>query len=168
MSSRACHLPLHGPNQLISDTKLTAKSLVSDIVASAPSLYTSPQGRRALFYLVAPRTRRHFTPAQIATLAETDPIRAKTSKKDDALRVSEIRKAASEGLLAWIAEKGAEVSRDTGGSLVVLEVMLEAEGGTLDFVLLLSILSVSCCPSYRQSRGFRHATLCSRRPLPFH
>ncbi|KAI0635454.1 ARM repeat-containing protein [Trametes polyzona] len=113
---------------IIDDTKLTAKSLVSDIVASAPSLYTSSQGRRSLFYLVAPRTRRHFTPAQIATLAETDSIRAKTSKKDDSLRAAEIRKAASEGLLQWIADSGADVARDTGGSLVVCEVMLEAEG----------------------------------------
>ncbi|KAM5543745.1 hypothetical protein V8D89_002362 [Ganoderma adspersum] len=113
---------------IIDDTKLTAKSLVSDIVASAPTLYTSPQGRRALFYLVSPRTRRHFTPAQIATLAETDSIRTKTSKKDETLRTSEIRKAASEGLLSWIAQSGADVSRDPGGSLVVLEVMLEADG----------------------------------------
>ncbi|KAI9068880.1 ARM repeat-containing protein [Trametes sanguinea] len=113
---------------IIDDTKLTAKSLVSDIVSSSPTLYTSPQGRRSLFYLVAPRTRRHFTPAQIATLAETNSVRAKTSKKDDALRAEEIRKAASDGLLQWIAESGAEVARDTGGSLVVIEVMLEAEG----------------------------------------
>ncbi|OSD07729.1 ARM repeat-containing protein [Trametes coccinea BRFM310] len=113
---------------IIDDTKLTAKSLVSDIVSSAPTLYTTPQGRRSLFYLIAPRTRRHFMPAQIATLAETDSVRAKTSKKDDALRAEEIRKAASDGLLQWIAESGAEVARDTGGSLVVIEVMLEAEG----------------------------------------
>ncbi|CDO74224.1 hypothetical protein BN946_scf184721.g3 [Trametes cinnabarina] len=113
---------------IIDDTKLTTKSLVSDIVSSAPTLYTSPQGRRSLFYLVSPRTRRHFTPAQITTLAETDAIRAKTSKKDAALRTEEIRKAASDALLQWIAESGAEVSRDTGGSLVVIEVMLEADG----------------------------------------
>ena len=102
---------------------------MSDVVSAAPSLYTSPQGRRSLFYLVAPRTRRHFTPAQIATLAETDAIRAKTSKKDVELRTAEIRRAASEGLLSWIAESGAEVSRDPGGSLVVCEIMLEADGG---------------------------------------
>ena len=119
----------NGSDCVFSDTKLTAKSLVSDIVASAPTLYTSPQGRRALFYLVSPRTRRHFTPAQIATLAETDSIRTKTSKKDETLRTAEIRKAASEGLLSWIAQSGADVSRDPGGSLVVLEVMLEADGG---------------------------------------
>ena len=119
----------HAQNSF-SDTKLTVKSLVADIVAAASSLYASSQGRRSLIYLVSPRTRRHFTPAQITTLGETDPVRAKTSKKDNDLRISEIRKAASEGLLAWIAEKGADVSRDTGGSLVVCEVMLEGEGGT--------------------------------------
>ncbi|KAI0764723.1 ARM repeat-containing protein [Fomes fomentarius] len=121
-------LVLFSALDIIDDTKLTAKSLVSDIVASAPSLYKSSQGRRSLIYLVAPRTRRHFTPAQIATIAETDATRAKTSKKDDTLRASEILKAASEGLLDWVAQSGSEVSRDPGGSLVVLEIMLEADG----------------------------------------
>lgn len=67
---------------------------------------------------------------QIATLAETDPIRARTSKKDNEVRAAEIKRAASEDLLAWIAKSGAEVSQDPGGSLVVLEVMLSAEGGS--------------------------------------
>lgn len=57
-------------------------------------------------------------------------VRAKTSKKDDDLRTGEIRKAASESLLEWVAKNGAEVSRDPGGSLVVGEIMLYAEGGT--------------------------------------
>ncbi|PCH37111.1 ARM repeat-containing protein [Wolfiporia cocos MD-104 SS10] len=113
---------------VIDDTKLTAKSLVGDMVASASTLYTSIQGRRSLVYLMAPRTRRHFTPSQIAVLAETDAVRAKTSKKDDDTRAAEIRKAASDGLLAWVAESGADIARDPGGSLVVLDVMLYAEG----------------------------------------
>ncbi|KAI0718430.1 ARM repeat-containing protein [Cerioporus squamosus] len=121
-------LVLFSAIDIIDDTKLTAKSLVADIVSAAPTLYPSPQGRRSLIYLVAPRTRRHFTPAQIATLAETDAVRAKTSKKDDELRTSEIRKAASEGLLNWVAESGAEVSKDPGGSLVICEIMLDADG----------------------------------------
>ncbi|EPS98150.1 hypothetical protein FOMPIDRAFT_1061485 [Fomitopsis schrenkii] len=113
---------------VIDDTKLTAKSLVSDITAFAPELYVSPQGRRALIYLVCPRTRRHFTPAQVANLAETDRTRARTSKKDDTIRAAEIRKAASDGLLSWLAESGATVAREPGGSLVVCEVMLYADG----------------------------------------
>ncbi|EMD36246.1 hypothetical protein CERSUDRAFT_115203 [Gelatoporia subvermispora B] len=113
---------------VIDDTKLTAKSLVSEITACAANLYASPQGRRSLIYLVAPRTRRHFTPAQITLIAETDALRSRTSKKDPAVRTDEIRRAASESLLAWVSENGAEVSRDTGGSLLITEIMLHTEG----------------------------------------
>ncbi|KIJ15752.1 hypothetical protein PAXINDRAFT_114116 [Paxillus involutus ATCC 200175] len=130
---------------VIDDTKLTAKSLVSDITSHASSLATSPQGRRSLFHLIVPRTRRHFTPAQIAVIAETDDMRAKTSKKDNAVREEEIRKAASEGLLQFVAEKGAEIARDTGGSLVVLEIVLYAEG---DKSLAMEALAEALAPRY--------------------
>ncbi|KAH9949712.1 ARM repeat-containing protein [Amylocystis lapponica] len=113
---------------VIDDTKLTAKSLVADVTASASSLYTTSQGRRSIIYLVAPRTRRHFTPAMIATLEDTDAIRARTSKKESALRAEEIARAASAELLAWVAKTGAEAARDPGGSLVVCEIMLGAIG----------------------------------------
>lgn len=56
-------------------------------------------------------------------------MRSKTSKKDDKLRAEEIRKAASEPLLSWISEKSPAVVRDPGGSLVVGEIMIHAEGG---------------------------------------
>ncbi|KAI0339334.1 ARM repeat-containing protein [Trametopsis cervina] len=127
---------------VIDDTKLTGKSLVADIVAAAQTLYTSPQGRRSLIYLVSPRTRRHFTPAQIALLAETDVTRSQTSKKDEKLRAEEVRRAASELLLAWIATNGADVVRDPGGSLVVTEVMLYSEGDkTAASATLLNLLA---------------------------
>lgn len=114
---------------ICSDTKLTIKSLVSEITSNVESLTTNPQGRRSLFYLLVPRTRRHFTPAQIKLIAEVDGTRDQTSKKDNALRAAEIRQAASPGLLKFVEERGAEVARDTGGCLVVLEIMLYAEGG---------------------------------------
>ena len=107
---------------------------MSDITSHSSLLATSPQGRRSLFHLIVPRSRRHFTPAQIAVIAETDDVRAKTSKKDSAIRESEIRKAASEALLQFVAENGAEIARDTGGSLLVLEIMLYAEGGPFSFL----------------------------------
>ncbi|KAI6000909.1 armadillo-type protein [Pisolithus albus] len=113
---------------VIDDTKLTAKSLISDITSNAETLVTTPQGRRSLFYLLVPRTRRHFTPAQIGVIAETDSIREKTSKKDSDVRSAEIRQAASPNLIKFVEEKGAEIARDTGGSLAVLEIMLYAEG----------------------------------------
>ncbi|OAX41829.1 ARM repeat-containing protein [Rhizopogon vinicolor AM-OR11-026] len=113
---------------IIDDTKLTAKSLVSDIITHASIFINTPQGRRALFYLLVPRSRRHFTPAQVAIIAEIDPIRGKTSKKSADVREGEIRTAASEGLLKFVEDNGVEAARDTGGSLVVLEIMLYADG----------------------------------------
>jgi len=112
-----------------SDTKLLAKSLISPITSAAEKLYTSSQGRRSLLYLVVPRTRRHFTPAQIASLAETDDLRSRTSKKSPASREEEVRKAASEDLLRWVEESGETVIREPSGSLLVTEIMLHAEGG---------------------------------------
>ena len=107
-----------------------AKSLVSELTAAAPTIWKSTHGRRSLLYLISPRSRRHFTPAQIATLAETDVTKAQTSKKDDSVRAAEIRKAASEPLLEFVAKHGKEVAMDTGGSLLVNEIMLQADGGT--------------------------------------
>ncbi len=79
---------------------------------------------------MVPRTRRHFTPAQIASITETDEIRSRTSKKDADIRQNEIRDGASEPLLAWISENGEKISRDPGGSLVIPEILLYATGGT--------------------------------------
>lgn len=106
-----------------------SKSLISLITASAQKLYTSSQGRRSLLYLIVPRTRRHFTPAQIATLAETDETRARTSKKSPASREEEVRKAASEELLAWVEQSTEEIIREPAGCLVVAELMLNGDGG---------------------------------------
>ncbi|RXW13784.1 hypothetical protein EST38_g12072 [Candolleomyces aberdarensis] len=72
------------------DTKLSSESLVSEIVDAALKLYTTVQGRRSLLYLVIPRSRQHFTPAQISFLSESDPIRAKNSKKGISSGESEV------------------------------------------------------------------------------
>jgi len=45
------------------------------------------------------------------------------------VRAAEIRKAASESLLEFVAKHGKEVVMDTGGSLLVSEIMLQADGG---------------------------------------
>jgi pumilio family protein 6 len=65
----------------------------------------------------------------IARISETDSLRALTSKKSSDVRAAEICSAASPELLSWVVRDGAEVSRETGGSLVITEIMLEAHGG---------------------------------------
>ena len=87
------------------------------------------------FYLLVPPTRQHFTPAQIATMAEMDEIRARTSKKDTSVREEEVRKAASLGLIEFVRDCGGLIGRETGASLVIAEIMLFAEGGELFFWL---------------------------------
>ena len=99
------------------------------MTASAHNIYEKPQGLRALVYLLTPRSRRHLMPIQIASLEETDAVRQRTSKKDSETRIAEIRRFASDDLLRWIAQHGAQVSRDPRGSLIATEVMLYAEGG---------------------------------------
>ncbi|PPR04486.1 hypothetical protein CVT24_013095 [Panaeolus cyanescens] len=113
---------------VVDDTKLLAKSVVAPITEVVQKLYANSQGRRSLLYLLNPRTRRHFTPAQIATLAETDVIRAKTSKKSAESREEEIRKAASEDLIKWVAQSGSTLVREPTGTLIVGEILLYAEG----------------------------------------
>ncbi|KAL0959125.1 hypothetical protein HGRIS_014419 [Hohenbuehelia grisea] len=113
---------------VIDDTKNLAKTLICEMTSPAPKLYTSPQGRRALFYLLVPRCRRHFTPAQIATLVETDAAREQTSKKAADVRSEEVRRAASDALIEWVAKNAETIVREPGGSLVVAEVMLYADG----------------------------------------
>lgn len=80
-------------------------------------------------YLLVPRTRRHFTPAQIASLAETDAIRARTSKKSPESREEEVRRAASEELITWVEESGETLIREPTGCLIVAEILLYSEGG---------------------------------------
>jgi pumilio family protein 6 len=117
-------------------------------------------------YLVVPRTRRHFTPAQIATLAETDEIRSRTSKKNPTSREEEVRKAASDDLIQWIEKSGEALIREPSGSLVVTEVMLYAEGGLLTSLLLLFFLITFFPLSVALDKTAATATLHKALALP--
>ena len=93
------------------------------------SLHASAAGRRTVLYPLVPRDRRHYTPSMIGRISETDSLRAHTSKKSSDVRAAEICSAASPEFLSWVMRDGAEVSRETGGSLVITEIMLETHGG---------------------------------------
>lgn len=112
----------------LSDTKLVSKSIIGEL--KLLELFESKLGRRVPLYLLTPRSKRHFIPSTIALLAYHDTARALTSKKDPAVRTSELRKAVSPGLIEVIKDdvQGALV-RDAGASLLVGEVLLYAEDG---------------------------------------
>lgn len=115
------------------DTKMLTKSLLSDLVSQkmVKKLYADANGRRTLLYPLVGRSTRHFTPAVIASIKATDEIREKagTSKKDEALRREEIKKAVSEDMLRAVRDNAKEVMLDPAGSLLVTEVLLYADAG---------------------------------------
>jgi len=88
-------------------------------------------------------------------LAETDATKAQTSKKDDSVRAAEIRKAASESLLEFVARHGKEVVMDTGGSLLVGEIMLQADGGKCSWSFRLSSFPPTTNSSHIHSFSYR-------------
>ena len=114
-----------------SDTKMLGRSFISDITSKISTLWKSTQGRRAILYLLAPRSHRYFTPAQVQQLVETDEAKACTSKKEDELRRSEIRSAASPGLLTSLSQQSLvnEMIIDPAGSLLYLGILMHTEGG---------------------------------------
>lgn len=120
------------PTNAHSDTKLLAKSFLADLSTAffTLKLYREITGRRVLLYPLVHRSPRHFTPALIASLGSTDSIREKTSKKDEGVRRDEVRRAVSVGYLAALVRDLDAMISDPGGSLVLAEVMLFAEGGT--------------------------------------
>jgi len=111
------------------DTKLLSKSLLSDLTALTPKLYMDANGRRALLYPLIGRNKRHMTPVIVDTLKSTDSIREKTSKKDEEVRRDEVRKAVSEDMLKQVRDHVDKLIVDPGGSLLVTEVLLHADGG---------------------------------------
>ncbi|GAB1522928.1 Pumilio y domain member 6 [Rhizoctonia solani] len=112
---------------LVDDTKLVGKSLVTDITSLSPSL-SRTLARRVLLYLLVPRTPRHFTPALLRTISQTDFAQGTTSKKDPEIRRAELRAAASPGMVKAIEDDAEALVRDRGASVFVGEAMLFAQG----------------------------------------
>ncbi|KAG8679681.1 pumilio domain member 6, partial [Ceratobasidium sp. 423] len=112
---------------LVDDTKLVGKSLVTDVTSLSSSL-SRTLARRVLLYLLVPRTPRHFTPALLRTISQTDFAQGTTSKKDPEVRRAELRVVASPGMIKAIEDEAETLVRDRGASVFVGEVMLFAEG----------------------------------------
>ncbi|TYJ56605.1 hypothetical protein B9479_002697 [Cryptococcus floricola] len=114
----------------VDDTKLMGKAFVGDIVALGPSLAFDKQGRRALLYLLAPTSTRHFMPTTISSLAANQKLAKElgTSKKDADARRKELMSQANEGLLKLVEEKGDEMVRDPGAGLLLQEILLNTTG----------------------------------------
>ncbi|KAJ3757537.1 hypothetical protein EV360DRAFT_83915 [Lentinula raphanica] len=59
---------------------------------------------------------------------EEEPTTGEGTSKKSPVRQEEVCRGASEGLISWVEKRGAELVREPAESLVVLEVMLRADG----------------------------------------
>ncbi|KAI8051591.1 armadillo-type protein [Syncephalis plumigaleata] len=108
---------------IIDDTVLVRKLIVSTMLESLSELINDKYGHRVLLYLLVGRSPRYHSQETLNLLASGDAIRAKTSKKNADVRAQDI----SEGLLAHIA-KEPEIVHHTYGSQVVYETIIHAKG----------------------------------------
>lgn len=106
-----------------------AQALIGPITEIAPELAMHKVGRRVLLYLLTPRSKRFFMAQSQQLQEDTIVLSSKTSKKDKEVRRKELRIAISPALLELVANQGEELLRDSGASLLVTEIMLNAEGG---------------------------------------
>ncbi|KAJ9125350.1 hypothetical protein QFC22_000310 [Naganishia vaughanmartiniae] len=117
---------------VVDDTKMMGKAIIADIGQMAGDLALDKHGRKVLFYLIAPRSTRHFIPSTIAQLKQSDESAAKTSKKDKDIRRKELKAVMSPDLLKLVEDQGEQLLRDTGASILVTEILLSADGGKTD------------------------------------
>ncbi len=169
-----------GPDELSSDTKLVAKSFISEITSRASSFVLPPTSsqasnhsinltaaRRVILYLLIPRSSRYFPPSLTSILAATDEARSRTSRKDMNVRMKEVREAASDDLIQLVNGKADEMLRDPAASLVLSEIMLHAEGGMYWRFPVTSNSTKSRLYCDRQVEGRRHAACICLETLPY-
>ncbi|KAJ1678390.1 Pumilio y domain member 6 [Spiromyces aspiralis] len=96
----------------IDDTVFVEKAIISELRQLIPNLIPDLTGRRILMYMVVGRCSRYIGHHVIQALNEGDTIRAKTSKKNSAVRRAELVKAISPALLEWVRSEIEDILAD--------------------------------------------------------
>ena len=113
---------------VVDDTVLVNKSIFSEFQQHLYDLATNKFGRIPLLYPFVGRKTRLMPPPIMAQIQAIDRIREATSKKDAALRMSELRAHLSPALLGGIAENAEDLVHDSFGCQFIAEVLLGAVG----------------------------------------
>lgn len=127
----------------VDDTKFLEKAVIGELITDGVGpgetfgdLIRDKYGSRVILYLLCGRDRKQQPAFIIKELEEMDAVRARTSKKDDATRRSELLKAISDPLIETVTARCAELIRDANGSAILIETVLHAEGiGSLRFAV---------------------------------
>ncbi|KAJ1915468.1 Pumilio y domain member 6 [Tieghemiomyces parasiticus] len=123
---------------LVDDTVLVNKLIVTEMAKELGDLMASASGRCTLAYLFAGRAHKYLIHDQIQRLASLDTLRAATSKKNPMLREKELRKTLEPHLQAYFTEHVSESLVETYPSQVLVDYLLNAEGDTRPVVAKLA------------------------------
>ncbi|KAG0232515.1 pumilio domain member 6 [Actinomortierella wolfii] len=113
---------------VVDDTVLVNKAILSEIVKEMEDIAKDKFGRRVILYLLAGRSPKYLSPQNIDLLAKGDAVRATTSKKDAAVRSSELLNYISPALISLVATKARNLITEPLACQVVFETMLRATG----------------------------------------
>ncbi|KAG0344803.1 pumilio domain member 6 [Podila humilis] len=113
---------------VVDDTVLMSKAILTEIVKEMEDIAKDKYGRRVILYLLAGRSPKYISPQSIELLAKGDVVRSNTSKKDAAIRSSELLGHISPALVALIATKARSLTNEPLACQVVLETLLHATG----------------------------------------
>ncbi|KAF9409842.1 pumilio domain member 6 [Entomortierella beljakovae] len=113
---------------VVDDTVLMSKAILTEIIKEMDDIAKDKFGRRVILYLLAGRSPKYISPQNIELLAKGDIVRANTSKKDAAIRSSELLNGISPALISLVATKTRSLTSEPLACQVVLETMLHAAG----------------------------------------
>ncbi|KAK9767790.1 Pumilio y domain member 6 [Basidiobolus ranarum] len=113
---------------VIDDTVLVTKNIISEICNALDEIVDDKYGRRVVLYLLAGRSPKYISPGNISLLETGDEVRSTTSKKDPTARANELLNAISPALMKYVSENLATMLREPFPSQVCFEVYRNAAG----------------------------------------
>lgn len=113
---------------VVDDTVLVGKSIISELVDDLEELVTDKFARRVIVYLLVGRSKRYLSKEDVDSLAADDAIREATSKKDSIARRDELLAYIAPDLIRLVENQPAKLLRETLASQVLTETMLYAPG----------------------------------------
>ncbi|PVU87074.1 hypothetical protein BB559_006240 [Furculomyces boomerangus] len=122
------HWVLLAALESVDDTVLMGKTVIQDLSAMIDKLANDKFGRRVLLHILCGRDGRYVGSDAIQMLKFGDSIRAKTSKKDDNVRRSELVKSISPKLLEWVEKNASKSVSIPFESQLLTETILNCKG----------------------------------------
>uniref|UniRef100_A0A671SVU0 Pumilio homolog 3 n=1 Tax=Sinocyclocheilus anshuiensis TaxID=1608454 RepID=A0A671SVU0_9TELE len=120
------HLVLLAAFDCIDDTKLVKQIIISEMVSSLSEVIGNKYGKKVLLYMLSPRDPAHFLPEIIQVLKKGDGNAH--SKKDVAIRRTELLEAVSPPLLKYLCENAQSMVMDKACSVAVSDILGAAIG----------------------------------------